>query len=342
MSKPAVIPFQRILDALLEVDTPLNPRYLYHFSDLESPELEKLQAIWEEIPEWRRQALMEDIENLNRKDTLLDFVAFSRHALQDKDPIVRMFAVRTLTDYDERDLIQDFLRLLQTDEDSKVREGAAVALGRFVYAGELDLIPTEQMIKLEDTLLGVINSDEIADVRRAALEAMGYSSREEVDSLIRTAYASDDKKWKASALAAMGHSANDDWQQQVISMLENNLPLLRSHAARAAGDLELTEAVPYLVELLNDPDDNTRNASIWSLSQIGGEGVSGILETLQEEAEDDQTYDLIESALENLNFIEDAQLLPIFDLPDDFDEDLDEYDLGEVLGSFEDDEDADY
>ena len=342
MSKPAVIPFQRVLEEIKDVDTPLDPRYLYHLSDLESSELEKLQAIWDGLPVWRKQAVMEDIEELNRDDTVLDFVVFGRFALQDRDPMVRIFAVRTLKDYEESNLIQDFLVLLQKDEDSGVRKEVAEALGRFVYAGELDLISSSQIQKLEDTLLEIINSDEIFDVRRAALESMGYSSRDEVDSLINKAFLSDDRKWKASALIAMGHSANIDWQPQVISMLESNFPLLRCSSARAAGELELEECIPYLIGLLDDPDDNTRNASIWALSQIGGEGIREILERIHEEAEDDQTCGLIESALENLSFMEDAQLMPIFDVPDDLDEDLDEYDFDEVPGSYKDDEDMEY
>jgi len=342
MSTPTVIPFQRLLDALQAVDKPFSPRYLYRLSDLEESDLEKLRAIWGKIPVRRRQALMQDVEELSSKDTLLNFVALSRFALQDEDPRVRLLAVCTLGDYEENNLIQVFLQLLKTDGDTEVREAAARALGRFVYAGELDEISATLLRTIEDTLLSVINSEELPGIRRAALEAMGYSSRDEIIPIIETAFTSNDQNWKASAVFAMGRSANIDWQPQIMATLQSKLPLLRCQAARAAGELEISEAIPYLIELIDDPDDDTRLASIWSLSQIGGEGVRETLERMQEETEDDRDYDFLESALENLSFNEDLQLMPLFDFPENNETDLDEHGLDDVPELFEDDEDSEY
>ncbi len=58
MQSPAAIPFQKLIDALLDAETPLNPHYLYRLSDLEESELELLQAGLAKIPAWRRQALV--------------------------------------------------------------------------------------------------------------------------------------------------------------------------------------------------------------------------------------------------------------------------------------------
>jgi len=121
----------------------------------------------------------------------------------------------------------------------------------------------------------------------------------------------------ASALFAMGRSASAEWQPEVISMLESNLPILRFESARAAGELELADAIPLLLELLDDPDENTRQASIWSISQIGGEGVQEALEHLYQEAEDESELELIESAMDNLTFTQGVKLMPLFELPDE-------------------------
>ena len=341
MSKPAKIPFQRILSALVVEDQPLNPQYLYRLSDLERSNLEKIKKIWRKIPGWRRLAIMEDVERLSSKDTLLDFTALSQLALQDEEAKVRLLAVRTLGDYDDYSLIKVFLHILRTDLDADVRAAAAGALGRFVYAGELDRISTENRLIIEDTLLGVVNSEDAECIRRAALEAIGYSGRDDVTAGIETAYASSDPKWKASALVAMGRSANFDWQSKILSMLDHKLPLLRRQAARAAGELELSEAVPQLIELLDDPDDDTRLASIWSLSQIGGEGVREILEKMWDAADNDRDFDFLESALDNLTFTEEVQLIPLFDFPETDVDNLDEFDLYDELEPFEDDEDLD-
>jgi HEAT repeat protein len=92
----------------------------------------------------------------------------------------------------------------------------------------------------------------------------------------------------------------------------------------------IVEAVPHLLDLLDDPDDNTRQASIWSLSQIGGEGVRDTLQTLYDETDNEQELELIESALDNLTFNEGLQLIPMFNFPESEDDDEDwyeEYDL---------------
>jgi hypothetical protein len=66
----AEISIQQLADALLDVDKPLPPRFLYRLSDLEPTDIDKLAIIWPQLPLWRRQGLMEDIEELSSNDTL--------------------------------------------------------------------------------------------------------------------------------------------------------------------------------------------------------------------------------------------------------------------------------
>lgn len=346
MQTPTEIPFDQLIEALLDADTPLNPRFLYRLSDLEGEELKELRLAWPRIPAWRRQAMLEDVEELNESDMLLSYESLATLALSDDEPKVRIAATRTLWEYEEPRLVPIFLEMLHTDPDAQVRAAAASALARFVYNGEIEKLPQNMLRTIEDTLLSTLNGSEPIEVRRAALESLGYSSREEVDGLIRKAFASDDKHWKASALFAMGRSANLEWQPQVMSMLESNLPLLRSEAARAAGELEIRDAVPLLVDLLDDPDENTRQASIWSLSQIGGHGIMELLQRLYEQA-DDQDADIIESAIDNLAFNEGVPMLPILDIPEGEDEDeedwYEEFDLEDVAEElFDDVDEEDY
>ncbi len=175
------------------------------------------------------------------------------------------------------------------------------------------------------------------------MKSLGYSSREEITPLIQRAFDSKDRAWQVSALLAMGRSANPIWQPAVMAMLENTYPALRAEAARAAGELELKEALPSLMEMIDDPDENARMASIWSLSQIGGEEVREKIEALFEEAEDDEELDFLESALDNLSFTEGAKLMPFFGIPEDEDEDEDETDwldeMDEMEDLFDDEED---
>lgn len=323
--RPAEIPFQQLLKALLDVDTPFNPRYLYRLSDMTPEELAQIEAIWPDLPEWRRKALLEDIETLGESDTLLSFEALGRFAARDVAPEVRLPAVRMLQEYDEPHLIPLFLDLLHQDPIEAVRAAAATALGRFVYQGELEEIALEDLRVIEDALLEIVRSPEQPVlVSRRALESLGFSSRDEVPGLIQQAYDSGDKDWMASAIFAMGRSANARWRPQVLAMLESKLPALRMEAARAVGELELKEALPRLVELLEDPTENVRDACIWSLSQLGGGGVRDLLQRMFDQSEDEEEAEYLEAALDNLSFTEEMALLPILDISDSEEGDIDE------------------
>jgi HEAT repeat protein len=325
MSLPAEIPFQQLVDALLNEKKPLHPRYLYRLSDLEEADLTQLAQIWSRVPVWRRQALMEDLENIGETDDLLSFLEVGRLALSDSDSKVRLLAVRILMDYEDASLLPTFLEMVEVDSDAEVRAASALALGPFIYQGEVEELPQKTLRKLEDSLLRVLNSSDKKNVRRRALEALGFSSRAELIPLIEWAYNAGDQEWLISSLFSMGRSANRRWQPQVLAMLDHTDPLVRAEAATAAGELEVADASPRLLELLSDPDDDVCMASIWALSQIGGEGVREALEQLQEDTEDDEIVELIESALDNLSFTEDFDLFSLMDIPEDDESEVEDF-----------------
>jgi HEAT repeat protein len=313
---PAEIPFHQLVDALLDEDIPFHPRYLYRLSDLDDHELKSLAEYWPRVSIRRRQALMEDMEELSEKDYLMNFEAAGRLGLQDTDGKVRALALHMLWEYETQDLIPLFVDMMENDTEAAVRAAAAQGLGKYIYLGELEELPSEIHVNLEDQLLRVAQHDSDAQVRLRALESLGFSSRKEVEQLIEKTYASRDKESIAAALFAMGRSANERWEEHVLSMFISPFPIIRLEAARAAGELELSEAVEGLIELLADDNDDVRSASIWSLSQIGGEGVRDALEEMQELTEDEEEADFIETALDNLSFTEEMELFTMFALPD--------------------------
>jgi len=340
MSAPDDIEFVEVLRALLDLDNPFPARFLPRLSDLENPELEFLKETWSKIPLWRKRALMEDIEELCKDDYLVSYESLGVFAAEDEDALVRLHAVRTLWEFENKNLVPTFVRLLRNDPDVDVRAASASALGQYLYLGELDELPVKILKEIEVLLLDISQGNEEEAVRRAALESLGFSSREEVPALIEAAFNSGEVGWRTSALFAMGRSRNELWNNLVLSMLNNNQPDLRLEAARAAGELEITQAVPILLELLDDPSDSIRDASIWSLSQIGGEGVRDRLGMLFDEAEDDREIDYLESALDNLVFTEGMQLMPLFDLSESDDaEDFDDTAEDEISILDQDDED---
>lgn len=311
------IPFRQLIEALLDTESHLHPRFLYRLSDLEPEELEQLKLSWQQVPLWRRQSLMKDLEQLGSVNNLLSFEAIGRHAVEDADPQVRNLAVKILWEFEANDLVPIFLNLVESDTDIEVRASATSALGRFVYLGEVDKLSHKTQRTVEDHLIHWIESNEPDEIRRRALESIGYSSRSEVPGLIEKAYTSGEREWIESALLAMGRSVDERWENQVMEMLDSKYPSLRAEAARAAGELELKEAIPRLLELLDDSDEDVRKATIWSLSQIGGEGVREAFEELLAQAGADDEIDLLESALDNLSFTEDFQLFSLFDFSEE-------------------------
>lgn len=331
------IPFQQVLEALLDEKKPFHPRYLFRFSDLEEDELRALEETWPKVSVRRRRAIMEDIEELGETNLTLSFEEFCRYAIGDNDAYVRESAVRALGEYENDNLIQLFESLLKNDSNAEVRAAAATALGRYVYLGEIEELPENTLNRLVELLLQVYASKEAVLVRRRALESLGYSSRDEIPAMIESAYYSGKEDWIVTALFAMGRTANSQWNTPVLEMLENDSTEIRYEAARAAGELELHESTDRLIELLDDSDIDIRMAAAWSLSQIGGEGVRDALELLFEETEDEEEADFIEQALDNLEFTEDMELFSLIEVPDDENEDGEE-DLDDFEDELEDEE----
>jgi len=300
------IAFDQIVAALLNEDEPFSPTFLHRFSDLEGKDLNTLKQSWVKINPDRKANLMLDLEEMLETDTRVSFDNLARIALEDKDARVRQIAIRLLGECDDTRLVPVFINLLERDLDTDVRAAAAQGLGRFVYLGELDEIPERIFHSVEDCLLGIPESaPEI--IRQRVLESLGFSSRDEVPQMMLSAYNHGSEQWLASALLAMGRSADPRWDRLVVDMLDHSSSEVRAEAIRAAGELELKSARQPLLELLSDYrslEEEIFAATAWSLSQIGGDQVRAALEALSEQAEGDDEADFLEDVLENLEFNE--------------------------------------
>jgi HEAT repeat protein len=307
-----LISFQTVLDALLDGNKDFPRRYLKEFSDIRPLELKTLLDIWPRVTLSRKQTLLEELKTLAEADTLVSFDDFGRALLPDPDPIVRTHAIRLLHESEDLKLVPTYLDMLKNDSDTTVRREAANVLNLFVDLGELEEIPENMYHQIEDALLASANSEDDARVRRTALESLGYSSRPEVITLIESAFHREDPNWQASALHAMGRSADDRWTEDVLHSLINDDDRIRRAAVEAAGDLAISPARPILLEMLSEEEEpDVTSAVIWSLSQIGGEDVRTYLENLLDQTDDDEQLAFLEDALDNLAFTED---LARFDL----------------------------
>ena len=320
--------FQSVLDALLSDRKEFPRRYLQEFSDIGPLELKTLLDVWPQIKQGRKLTLLEELDALAETDTLVSFDDLARALLTDPEPDVRTRAIRLLDEYEDPKVVPLYLDMLKNDPELNVRVEAANALHLFVDLGELEEIPADIYHQVEDALLASAASEDNVRVRRVALESLGYSSRLEVTTLVESAFHREDPAWQASALVAMGRSADERWTDAITRSLVHVDDRIRKAAVQAAGELSLQAARPILLKMLGEEEDATiLSAVIWSLSQIGGEDVRTYLENLLDQLEDDEQIAFLEEALDNLAFTEDLERFDL--LAFDPDEDLTEIDEDE-------------
>ncbi len=315
MAEPKNAPrFEEVLSALRSTDASLPPSGLYALSDLGRKELDAFERAWPDIALHRRRGLVEDLAELAEANYEVEFDGVFRVAMEDDDAEVRRAAIQALWESEDTTLMAPLLDRLGRDADAGVRAAAASALGRFVYMGEVEEIQSSQLRRIEEALIATFHGPDQTEVRRRALEALAFSSREEIPDLILKAYDSPDQQFRVSALFAMGRTADDRWADHVLGEIQNTDNELRFEAVRAAGELELERAVSALRKLLKDADLQVREAAIWSLGQIGGQEARQALEALLERTRDDEQRDFIEEALENAAFHDDITDFALFEL----------------------------
>ena len=315
--------FATVLERLRDTSRPFPSASLYQLSDLSKSDLAALETVWTDLPTERRHNLLQSLNDLSEANFEVNFEALFRLGLEDEDSGVRATAIRALWESEDPTLIAPFIDFLQHDPDPLVRAAAASGLGRFVYLGELEELTAAQKRRVEDALLEVIDGPDELEVRRRALEAVSYSSRDEVPPLITAAYSSDEPKHRVSAIFAMGRNADRPrWGEHVRAELESPEPEMRFEAARAAGELELRDAGPALRELLDDDDTQVREAAVWSLGQIGGDYARRTLTTLLENTDEEEEQDFIQEAIDNLAFTDEVNAFTLFELGEDDDAEL--------------------
>jgi len=304
---------QNLIELLLDNNQPFPPRYLHIFSDMTRDDLEIIKSIWARIAVEKKINLLQDLEELLEADTLLSFDDLARFALSDEDPHIRCHAINLLWECEDSKLALQFGDMLKTDDSEIVRAAAAAALGKFVLMGELEEIPRKTADLTLDLLLKMHKSEHSEEVQREIMKSLSYSGKEEIAAMIQAAYSSNKKAWKVAALEAMGRSADERWENEVFKMITNPDAEYQFEAIRAAGELEIKNARPILLDMLaeNSASEEMRCQIIWSLSKIGGEDVRETLQELLENSEDDEETEMLEMALDNLDFMGDIPPLDI-------------------------------
>ncbi len=311
-----------LLKHLADESQPLSVAKLYALSNLERDDLARVQAAWPDLPDERRRAAMRHLADITETNFEVDFSPMFRLGLKDSDSAVREAAIDGLWEVEDPALIAPLVKIMQDDASEAVRAMAAGTLGHFIYLDELEDIPHAQGTAALEALRKIIATpDDSLEVRRRAVEAIAYSSADDVPGIIRAAYASPDELMRVSAVYAMGSSADDQWIETVIAELEAQSPAMRYEAARAAGELEARNAVSTLARLLDDPDREVQEMTVWALGQVGGNQAHKLLRQLAK-SDDEALAEAATGALEEMEWMHGSTRdMPLFVFDPHADED---------------------
>ena len=300
---------QTTVEALAQsVEGPIPSTVFYGLANLSSDELAQLEPVWQSLDPAYRRKVMDRLVDVSEANFELDYSTIGNYALDDAGAGVRDAAVELLFEDNSVELMDRLIDMALWDEAPRVRAAAAIALGRFIQAGEFEELPERHATRAQDAMVTVWSNDnEDIEVRRRALEAISNSTHEIVEEAIRDAYQSYEHSLQVSAIYAMGRSADQKWAPTVIRELDSDDDEKIFEAARAAGELTIEEAVPGLVRLANETDREIAEVAIWSLGEIGGRDVMRTLDMMGRRAEevgDTELLEVIEDALASASLAE--------------------------------------
>lgn len=237
----------------------------------------------------RRQAII-DLKELGDSRA----VPLLIEKLQDKSSKVQLAAIWALEEFKDEKAIEPLMAVLQNKKRKLiVRSQAAEVLGR---------LKDERSIELLSAI--VADSAENLEVRQYALEGVSFFNTPQVDELILNCFLDktvpEDLRYdavglmgelpvessyqilvdilkgheesghiRANAAYALGIFGEDAALQPLLDATSDPDEEVRSWVINGLGHLELTEAVPRLIEILmQDEDDGVRSAAAYSLGNL--------------------------------------------------------------------------
>lgn len=297
--KPSI---EEVISILQEGESENVPAAAYYgLSDLSDESLKVLEPVWQKLPAEYRRRILSELAEASEVNFDLNFDALGYIALDDVEAGVRAAAIELMWINESLTFMSQLVDLAENDESTEVRAAAISELGRFILLGEYGEIPENEAVRVQDVAINLLNDTaEDIQVRRRALEAISNSSLEFVADAIEEAYESDEHLMRVSAVFAMGRSYDERWNETVLREMRNDDPEIRYEAARAAGELEIEEAVTLLGQLAVADEREIKQVAIWSLGEIGGTQSMRLLTALAEdaeEAEDEDLHEAIEDAI---------------------------------------------
>jgi HEAT repeat protein len=294
-----------VIDKILNSDKEVLNYEIAVLSDLNDNDLVKFRTAWRNVDIQKRSSLISKMVGISEDDLILDFTRIYKLGLDDPDENIRIKSIEGLELEDKYIYARPIIKVLKSDESEVVRAVAARALSKFALMAELGDVPESLSQDIFSALLDTLeNTKEPLVVRRRALEAVAPFRQDLVEDYIEDYYHSEDAKIKASAIFAMGLNCSSRWLDVLIEEMQSKTPEFRYEAAKASGEIEDEQAVPYLLNLLNDDDREVQDAAIMSLGKIGGKAAKQALQRLSK-SKDARIKDAANAALTELSACED-------------------------------------
>jgi hypothetical protein len=183
-----------------------------------------------------------------------DLVDKLAQQLEDKDPVARNAATRTLGQMQAKEQAPKLVELLK-DSDVSVRSAAASALGQMQakqYAPKL-----VELLKDSDP-----NGDYAAAYALGLMQAKEYAPK-----LVELLKDSDPSVRSAAALT-LGQMQAKEYAPKLVDLLKDSDPNVSYAAAQALGQMQAKEYAPKLVDLLKDSDSDVNYAVVSALGEM--------------------------------------------------------------------------
>jgi HEAT repeat protein len=297
-------PPKKYIAEILDHNEPLAKSELNHLSTLSADDLEFLKQFWQKTNTERKREIILNLIRLGQNDFKLNFSEIFLFCLHDPDPKVRAGAIVGLEEEESYQYISPMIHLLEEDSSAEVREAAVIALGKFALLGEIGKLSTSSTKEVYHALLAVLDDKSTSIAMQClALEAIAPLNLPRIKGLIEKAYHSNNAKFKASAIRAMGRNCNLFWLTDLLAELRNNDAEIRYEAANSIGEIGSEEALPNLQKLLQDEDARVQEAAIRALGKIGSEQARLFLNKLTRNPEQ-RIRQAAKSALKELDFCE--------------------------------------
>ena len=297
--------FDDVLKMVREHPEDVFSRHARMLSDLSVEKTAKLRSVLSEMPAESRNRFYSGMHQIFPEFYEYNFAPIAEVGLDDPDGDIRAMSINTLSLEDSREIGDRLLRAAEEDPAETAQIAAINVLGQYMLSEVLEEpipVPGENLHKVLEKLI----EHKTPAVRRAAIVSYAVSETARVNELIRGYLAGNNRDELISALRAVSISMNEDFSQSVLELINHDDEDIMMEAIRAAGVLQLKEALPVLYELLSRFDSispelllTTANA----VAEIGDESSIDVLETLGEAVVDmdEDITEAIDDSIDTLN-----------------------------------------